>query len=382
MHSSKHTSGPRPNLRLFQADESDADLGTFLTRQQRELVEREPRLLWKWRQFYEGWFCDAVLSPKHAEPATYDGYEQMLHYWEAITGDQPLLLTPDEVCIDFVGALPEWGWTCKGVPRGRPHRIGPLADYPSYWPLLTPTIKKHRDRLATLIRAAGPRYDPSHARARILSDVPYIPIVTAEWQTKPPFSIAEARQIAAAAGKMTRPELPAWLPRELWWQTRLAQFYYTGQRSGTVIALRWRHLEELGGESWLNIPGQIVKTGKPDRVRLHPQLVDLLDRVRSLTIHHSPLTADQLILPAGCGYRHFLTLHSELQGLAGLAEAQRQSPHAWRRTHLVELDRLGAADGKQAAQAAGNHASVATSIRSYVGHIVANLLRLELPPLF
>jgi integrase len=375
MISTSHEPGSRPALRLFAADLQE-DRPRLLTKEQREASQREPRLLWTLRQFFENWFCDAVLKPRQAASATFEGYETLLRYWEQITGDPPLLLTADDACIDFIGTLPEWGWCCKGVPRGRSHKIGPLTDYPSYWPLGSERIKTHRTRLATLIRAAGPRYDPSHARARILQEVPYVPIVTSEWEPKPPFSVEQARQIAAAARLMSRPELPPWITCELWWQTRLALFYFTGLRSGTVIELRWRHLEHRGRDTWLAVPGEIVKTGKATEILLHQQLCLLLACVRQC---RGEPPADEPILPAACGYRHFLTLHSELQQKAGIPEASRQSPHAWRRTHGVQLDLLGAREGQEAARAGLDHASGRTTRRSYVGDIVVNYLRTMLP---
>lgn len=378
MFSSRQTSGSRPELRLFQDDEAPRS-PEFLTRQQRELIDVEPRLLWTWRQFYENWFLEAVLKPRDSAKGTRDTYENMLRYWEHLTCNPPLILTDDEVCIDFVGTLPDWGWSCKGVPRGRPHRIGLLSEFPSYWSLAEPTIKSHRDRLATLIRAAGPRYDPSDARARILREVPYVPIATAEWETKPSFTLEEARQIAAAAKRMNKPELPEWLNCELWWQTRLALFYFTGLRSGTVLQLRWKYLVEENGETRLKVPGEIVKTGKATEVSLHPQLCLLLSCVRAK--RGDPLP-DELILPPGCGYRHFLTLHTELQELAGISEARRQSPHAWRRTHGVQIDLLGATDGDELTRRALDHSHVRVSRASYIGDVVMNFCRLRFPPLF
>lgn len=367
---------PAPQLRLFTPDEGGDSPPSFLTRQQRDDVAREPRLLWTLRELYERWYLPGVLTVIGAEPPTLVCYDSALRYWEAITGNPSLLETTDDVCIDFVGLLPEWGYCRRGVPRGSQIRIGRLDHFPSYWPLGSVTCHKHVTKIATLLRRAGPRIDPREQTARILREVPFIPMVKAEFEPKEPFMLEQARAIAAAAKLMDRPELPEWMPRELWWQTRVSLFYYTGLRAGTVRELRWSHVRYEAGETWLDVPGAIVKTGKGIKMPLHPQLALLLSCVRGL---RTP-SADDLLLPAGCCSRHFLTLHSELQKRAGIPEAQRQSPHAWRRTHGEQMGLLGADRQLEVRRLALDHADGRTTDTNYPAAVV-NQLRLRLPPL-
>lgn len=334
----------------------------------------DPRSWWTLGQFFDEWFLPGMLAKKRAA-GTIHRYGDALKYWSDVTGDPPLAEIDDQVCIDFVGLLPEWGFSRRGQRRGEPLRIARLTDCPAFTPLQSATMAGHVQRIGTLLERAGPRYSTRIRVAEILPRLPYLPQVTAEFETKPPFTLATARLICAAAARMGRPELPAGFPRLLWWRTRLALFYFTGLRAGTVTRLAWSHVRPGldGSELWLDVPKQIVKTGKPIRMPLHPQLAELLGQL--------PRGGD-LILPEGCGYRHFLTLHSELQELAGIPEADRQSPHAWRRTHLSLMGELGASQALEVARIAADHSSGRTTMEHYVGQTLVNGIRLRLPPLF
>lgn len=377
--STHHPALPRaPQLKLFTGDEIGEPSREFLTLEQRTAIERDPRLMWTLRQLCDRWFFPGVLQPANSAAGTYDCYDCALRYWEQITGDPSLILVSDEVCIDFVGLFPEWGFSRSGVPLGGRMKIGRRDHFPSFFPLASATIASHVSRIATLLRRAGPRIDPREQTARILKEVPFIPVVEADFDPKAPFSLERARQIAAACSLMDKPELPDWITHELWWRTRLALFYFTGFRAGTVTALAWPHVKEEFGLTWLDVPGEIVKTGKAIKMPLHPQLVSLLACVKSL---RPPGAEGDLILPAGCGYRHFLTLHTELQRRAGLPGVERQSPHAWRRTHSEQMGFLGKDRQLEVAREALDHADGRTTDKHYPRAVV-NHLRLRLPPLF
>jgi len=335
----------------------------------------DPRAAWTLDQFLEEWVVGAVWRPKRTTSETIRGYLETLKYWRAISSDPPLGLATDQETIDFVGLLPEWGSSSRGVPRGKPHRIARLDECPSFEPLTSVTIANHATRLATLFRFAGPQLHPRKPAARIIKEFPYIPQVTREFETKPPFNLEVARQIASASGRMTKPDLPPGWPRALWWQLRLAIFYYTGIRAGTVLELAWKHVIPTVDGPAFTIPGSLVKTGKAVWMPLPAQLAALLATVP----RGSP---DDLILPAGCCYRHFVELHSELQRLAEVPEHLRQSPHAWRRTHLTQMVNLGSDQMLEVGRLAAQHADGRTTEKNYLGQAIVNQLRMRLPPLF
>jgi len=253
--------------------------------------------------------------------------------------------------------------------------IGRLDEFPSYWPLESITIRNHADAISRIFRWAGPAVHPRRPAAKLLTHLPYIPPVTAEFETKPPFPLETARAIAAACGRMKRPDLPRGWSRELWWKVRLAIFYYTGLRAGTVCCLQRKHVIARESGLWLQVPGSLIKTGKEVLMPLHGQAAELIASL-------PPGEADELLVPEACGYRWFIELHSELQALAGIAPAERQSPHAWRRTHLEQMRRLGLDRSLEISRIAADHADGRTTARNYLGQAIVNELRLRLPPLF
>ncbi len=340
----------------------------------------DPRLGWTLDEFVEQWVPNAVWRPEKTDPDTVRGYYETLKYWRAIAGAPSLfdLANPqigDAIGINFTAELPEWGSSCRGVPRGHKHRIARLEDCPSFRPLGEVTVRDHASRLRTLLRYAGPRLDPGKPAAGIMRACPYIPRVTAEEHTKPPFALAHARLIAAACARMTRPRLPAGWSPALWWQTRVAIFFYTGLRAGTVTALRWEHVAEIDGVPQLQVPGKFIKTGKPACMPLHEQLAALIAQL--------PRGAPaDLLLPLGCDYSHFGTLHARLQILAGVPADDIQSPHAWRRTYIHQMGELGLGRSHEVARLAADHSDGRTTEKNYLGRIIVNQLRLQLPPLF
>lgn len=349
-----------------------------------QLLIREPRLAWRARDFFENWSLPQVLKTRKRATGTIEGYENTLRYWEQITDDPRLvdllLDDDDKQTIDFVGTLPEWGYSRRGMRRGEPIRIGPLSANPSFTSLELTTVSAHATRMATLLRQAGPQYEMRSRVARLLDRRVYVPPVEHDFQPKPPFELGVARQIAGATSRMARPALPSWLPCELWWKTRLALFYFTGLRAGTVVALARPHVERRKTGLWLNVPRSLVKkTKKPIELVVHPQLAELIDEVEAR--RPSDAAPSDLLLPAGCGYRNFLDLHVDLQKHAGLSAEEIQSPHAWRRTHLTQIADLGAPQRIECARLAGDHSDGRTTEHHYLPTLV-NQLRLRLPPLF
>lgn len=348
-------------------------------------IAKRPELAWRLREFFVTWFAPKYL--RRCSKETTRNYTSSLRYWESITEDWRLVDLAfdregaDGQALDFTEQLSEWGYSRRGIRRGDQIRIGRLAEYPSFTPLTAVTARDHASRVANLFRKAGPEVpgDNRHRYAELLPRAPLVEIISADFDEKEPFSLANARAIAAACGRMNRPYLPDWIGCELWWQVRLCELYYTGLRMGTVVRLDWSHVCDLFGEHpWLKVPRALVKTRKKIDMPLHPQLVELLRKVWSQRPAGWP---DESLLPAGCGRRNLLDLHAELQELAGLAEHERQSLHAWRRTHLTQICELGAGRGLELAQVAADHADGRTTAQNYVA-VILNHFRLRLPPLF
>jgi integrase len=92
-------------------------------------------------------------------------------------------------------------------------------------------------------------------------------------------SLEVARAIAAASRTFDRPDTPAWLTPPQYWRIQLAEYFYTGLRSGTVLRLQCKHFVDHGPVPMLDVPGDIVfKTSKAVQVAVHPQLATILRR--------------------------------------------------------------------------------------------------------
>lgn len=326
-------------------------------------------------QFFERWFVPVVLVANERSPATVDRYRELLSWWAFLTLDPPIKEINERLIAGFAEALKHatFGrdrsgcsdWQPSSMKRDRRQHRGQV-------PLARATICAHLERLGALVGRLGHHGPKGGAVARILPSPPVVPRLPRPRRLKPSFTLEEARAIAAATGRMGRPELTD-MPTKKWWQAWIAMLFYTGLRTGTIRRLRWRHVVEEGGKLFLDVPAALVKTRKPIRIAIHPQLASSL----RLRFHKS---RDHLILPIACHARTFLDWHAELQQRAGLAGAQLLSPHAWRRTHGQLLAELGLANAEELARCALDHSSAKVTTDSYVS--IVDQFRLRLPELW
>jgi integrase len=360
-------SGSGPNLptqiKLFDPEQIKPGDGLGLS----------PRL--KLRQFFERWFLPTILR-KSRDP-TVRKYYDAIAWWEALTGDPDIGDISDALCQTFAEELPEAKYRRAAVRRGAVVQRSKESGSGLYRTLSGISAAKHVNRIACILGRAGPRFNPREPVAEIIERCPLMPRLSADFTEKPPFELEAARAIAAASRTFDRPDTPAWLTPPQYWRIQLAEYFYTGLRSGTVLRLQCKHFVDQGPVAMLDVPGDIVfKTSKAIQVAVHPQLATIL---REATRGRDP---EQLILPETCSYSHLLDLHGKLQAAAGLTPTQIQSLHAWRRTHGNQMALLGADDGIKIAQAALDHADERTTRRSYVNAAFLNRLRVKLPELW
>lgn len=314
--------------------------------------------------FYQHWFLPVVLEAAERRQGTLDNYRNTLQWWALLTCDPPLCAIDDQLIAGFVAALKKTGY--RRSPDGQ------------FYPLSSMTIRGHVTRLSSMLTRAGhhaPRRGPC---ARLLTHLPSVPHVRAVSRQKPRFTLEEARQIAAACSSMVKPDVtpmqrPLCLSAAKWWRAFIGLLFYTGLRSGTIMQLRWRHLCELDGHEYIDVPASITKAGKSLRIAIHPQLSGVL-KLRA------GVTGEHLILPRLCVYRTVLDFHATLQRLAGLKGVQILSPHAWRRTHGQLLGEMGLSNAEKLASVALDHGSVAVTKASYVS--IVDHCRLQLPDLW
>jgi integrase len=111
---------------------------------------------------------------------------------------------------------------------------------------------------------------------------------------------------------------------------------------------------------------------------LHPDAAAAIEALRPLAC------TSGLILPWPHHIDHLANRHARLQRLAGLfSQTNTVSPQAWRRTHGVEMARVGARRGIRVAQAALDHEDERTTRASYVDiepELILTLPRLAVSP--
>lgn len=70
----------------------------------------------------------------------------------------------------------------------------------------------------------------------------------------------------------------AGIPRSLWWHALHEVLWWTGERIGAVLQLRWEHLDQTHG--WLMIPAEIRKRKTADRIfELPAEAIESLKRI-------------------------------------------------------------------------------------------------------
>lgn len=314
------------------------------------------------KQFFERYYLPVILH-QDGPPAvsTVKLYRDAVDRWELITGSKPISCIDDILVTDYTTKLRVS--TYKRSKFGQEYPLKPF------------TIKRHLDTIRRIIYRVGPQTDPKRKTKNMLDDVPYISSKAPRNKVKPPFSVQHARQICGAAAEMIVPVNPGISPTA-WWLAFIACLFYTALRVGTVLLLRWRHLvRDEEGIYWLDVPAEIVhKTEKPTRIQVHGLLLEALLAIRG------DRSDDDLIFPLPVCRRYLRELHIRIQQLAKIPAAKMLSIHAWRRTHLVELARLGYNHAQSVAQAAADHSDAATTKNHYCD--IANEVRIKLPALW
>jgi integrase len=368
-----------PLLRVYAPDDR---LRTQRT--ETKPANSDERAAWTWEEFFELHYSKVLLA-NGGSPHTVDRYYETLRYWRAINGNVTLGETRDGHGVAFASDLPKWGFSRSGQHVGEKMRIGLLSRHPDYYPLSATTVSGHVSRMTTLYRMAGPRppHDPHAQPAGILPSCPYMPAPAtkgkakrvAKPKTKGAFDLETCRSIFAACDKMLSPTTPDWITTAEYWRAIICLFFYSGQRSGTVFGLKVSHLERRGdGLLWINAPGEIVKTGKAEELPLHPFAESYIAKLIA------GREADELLVPEVCCYRYLSRLHLELQALAGMPEEKRLSFQGWRRTY-AQLTGLTALCGEKMASLQLSHSDVRVTQSGYLGSLIKNFVRLQMPPL-
>jgi len=296
--------------------------------------------------FFREWFvphyCQSRRRPLKA--ATQREFATAVARWIVLIGDLPLRAITLDHCREFVEA--------DLAAPGR--KQATLSAY---------TVHKHAVALETIFRQGGPRTreTPDAATEEGLfgcdrygrpRPAPWFPPIE-----RPPlsgenaFELHEIRAWLDACEQARQPVLPECTPAQ-WWRALILFCYNSAMRIGAVLQLRRGMLRYADGQTWLDIPGEINKQGKPAEICLSQHAVAAIES----------LPTTDLIFPFPHGIRHLHTLRRELLAAAGLPEGRRFGFHALRKANANALYQ----ESPEAAQAQLGHHYRATTEGSYV----------------
>jgi hypothetical protein len=265
----------------------------------------------------------------------------------------------------FASKLREYKFTRSRSRDGRP---APGAQ----WRKLSPErVAVHLRNLRAILNRMGPRVRPDKPTAGVLEQPPAVKVPRLNPEPKDCFELSRARQIVAAARHFDRPRMPGITPYEFW-RAYCAWLFVTDVREGTLWGFEWDMLLRRDDGWWLKLPRALVpKTGKGKWLGMPEWAVEAVARWPRVnrTIFTRPYHKDWM-----------RELFYELQAAAGIPEAERLPPQAWRRTHAREMQRLGAGFAIEVARRSLDHGDQRTTTSHYAD--ITEELRRQLPPLW
>jgi len=232
---------------------------------------------------------------------------------------------------------------------------------------------RHVEELMIVLEAAGQPHKHL-VRAGVLKNVPWIWLDALTDWPKDSWSLAEARTIAQAIPHRpldvrSRGRWPKALCYRDICRAVVAFWFYTGHRATTLLEMQPDNLvQSKPGQWWLHI--RSVKTGKLDRLAVHPLLLSAIRKVR---------TGSQLI-PWPWGYTTLVKHHKHWQQAAKLDELRTFSPQGWRRFHDDQMAAMGFERAQELATATLGHSDPSITSAGYCDVRSAALVRL--PHLF
>lgn len=321
---------------------------------------------WTILEFFELWYLPSVKENLRRRPptnATLDRRKVAVAWWSRLMGSTEQKNGPVLSAIT-VDDLETFQSRLKSATYRRGEGISrPLSEWSQFR-----TLRE----IQFLLNSAGSTTGRTR-RADILRKVPGIYTETPPAWPKETWDISEARQLAQFVGSMnsTKANLTKRKYRALA-EATLAFWYFTGHRATTYEILKFSDLVEIRGSAFLQIR-KSVKTGKPDRLRVHPQLHDRLLRVQSIF-------RCKRLIPWPVIYRTLSHFHDEWQATAGLPTNRQFSPQAWRRLHAAMIAGVGYETARSFAATAMGHSSASITESHYVS--VRDLAIANMPALF
>lgn len=307
---------------------------------------KTPKAKWTLPKFFEKWYVPTATTTRRRKPTglkTIQKRRVAVQWWKRImaTADRPKGPKLNEI-------------TDAHLERFRDGLL--LATYNRGYgdkPLSPVTQRSHLAEIIMLLAAAGPLKGAS-IRAGLLTDPPRIYSPEIAHFPKPTWTLDEARRMVAA--------IDTYVPRR--WTKGVRYFRsmmrayigflaYTGHRASTPLTLMSADVQTGINGSFIDIVS--VKTGKPVRVPLHPQLLQRLNELGG---------RDRLI-DWPLNYRSFSEHTKSIQAHAGFASDRIFSPQAWRRWHATRLIETGFNQAQDLASSSLGHSSAEVTKSHY-----------------
>lgn len=262
------------------------------------------------QEFYSTWYMDAVTKTKRRKvpcSRTLAQRSVVVRRFVDLIGDIPLDQVTEDTLILFEELLKTT--TYQRSPNGPERQLSEV------------TQRRHLEEIEIVLKAAGPKQG-KFVRAGILEESPAVYREKLVHFPKSTWAQDEARAIVKAASEFT--------PNRFWRgsvdqyralaRVQIGLWYFTGHRATTYQQLKYEDVHE----GFLHIK-RSVKTGKPDRLSIHPQLLELINDARPYS--------ETLIANWPMQYRAISEHHTDWQRAAGLFENRIRSVQSWRRFH-------------------------------------------------
>ena len=306
-------------------------------------------------QFFLRWYLPIIMIGERQNAAgTIENFIKAFDYWCHLTGEPPMRNIDDFTTIRFATGLRTVTYTRGRLGKPRLLEVG--------------AQKKHISNILTVMGfAVEMGFVPRMPRLKSPRGKPK--------NTLPAFTMEQVKAIMQATLAMTEPQFPGIRP-SAWWQAAICLLFFTGFRWGTIFphvrqvklfdervdvqrhGLLWDRVQERVDGLWLSLRAEDVsKTAKAQDKALHADVIRSIRRIRQ---------PSETVIPWMRSKTHFRHLHAELQQRAGIPADQCLAPHAWRRTHAVQV-MASALHLLRKAQVELNHADLKVTLQSYVG---------------
>jgi integrase len=276
-------------------------------------------------QFIKRWYkphLEARNPP--AKERTLDEVDTAAEHWIALTGDPPLVLITPATCELFLALLrqlkgrrgptisPDTVYKICAIIQDVLNHAGPAGQY-----------CRHPAEEAGLFGAdqwGRPRPAPWFPETRRGKHLP-----------RTALSLDQIGTLLRACVYATQPAIEE-CTAPAWWSALYRFLFWTGLRIKSAMAARRQWIRREEKLTWLEVPAEFYKGGRPEVIWLHPAALAAID---------SLATSDRIFPWPHSMPKHLQTAHKRLLRAAGIVPMEDFGFHSFRRaigSALYEID--------------------------------------------